>query len=59
MGTEEKVEFEQPRMQIVKPTTEGKVIKVVDGKSSIEPNKSVKGQASDRKSMTTGSRKKV
>lgn len=46
-------------MQIVKPTTEGKVIKVVDGKSSIEPNKSTKGQASDRKSVTTGSRKKI
>lgn len=26
-------------MQVVRPTTEGKVIKVVDGRSAVEPKK--------------------
>jgi len=36
MGVEEKVETEEPRTHTIKPTvTEGKVIKIVDGKSSV------------------------
>ena len=47
-------------MQVVKPTTQGKVIKVIDGKSSVEQNKMMKGQPSDRKSTTSNiSRKKI
>ena len=33
MGFEEKMEAEEPRPHFVRPTTEAKVIKVVDGKS--------------------------
>ena len=37
MGVQEKVESEEPRPHTIKPTiTEGKVIKIVDGKSSVE-----------------------
>ena len=36
MGFEEKVEAEEPRPHFVRPTTEAKVIKVIDGKSEVE-----------------------
>ena len=57
MGVEEKGELDEPRMQIVKPTTEGKVIKVVDGRSSVE-HKNLKPQ-SERKQGTALNRKKL
>lgn len=35
MGFEEKIEVEEPRPHFVRPTTEAKVIKVIDGKSEV------------------------
>lgn len=55
MGVEEVREEDEPRMQVVRPTTEGKVIKVVEGKSVTETGK--KGLTD--KASITGSRKKV
>ena len=51
-------------MQIVRPTTEGKVIKVVDGRSAVEtgvarPSEAKKGMGSDRFSVASSSRKKI
>ena len=57
MGAEEKCELDEPRMQIVKPTTEGKVIKVIDGRSSVE-QKNLKPQ-SERKQGSALNRKKL
>ena len=53
MGVEEKIENEEPRMQIVRPTTEGKVIKVVDGRSAVETGVPKKTQS------VAGSRRKI
>lgn len=36
MGYAEKDEVEEPRAQLVKPTSEAKVIRVIDGKSSVD-----------------------
>lgn len=59
MGVQEPMEIEEPRMQVVKPTTEGKVIKVVDGKSTLESNRVHRPQISERKSgPTIGPKKK-
>lgn len=33
---EEKQESEEPRMQLIRPTTEAKVIRVVDGRSNVD-----------------------
>ena len=52
-------------MQIVRPTTEGKVIKVVDGRSAVEsgthrpPESTKKAAVSDRFSVAGSSRKKI
>lgn len=35
LGMEEKMEVEEPRPQLVRPTTEAKVIRVYEGKSSV------------------------
>ena len=40
---------EEPRTQVVRPTTEGKVIKVMNGKSSIDKSRSQ--FSSSRKNM--------
>jgi|JI10StandDraft_1071094.scaffolds.fasta_scaffold1018662_1 hypothetical protein len=36
MGYAEKDEVEEPRAQMIKPTSEAKVIRVIDGKSSVD-----------------------
>ena len=36
LGMEERSEIEEPRPHVVKPTSEAKVIRVVDGKSNVE-----------------------
>lgn len=36
MGFAEKEEVEEPRPHLVKPTTEAKVIRVIDGKSAVD-----------------------
>lgn len=41
MGVEQNDECEEPRPILVKPSTEGKVIKIVDGKSSTVDSKKV------------------
>jgi hypothetical protein len=42
MGIEQHEEYEEPRPILVKPSTEGKVIKIVDGKSStVDSKKSI------------------
>lgn len=33
---EEKQEAEEPRLQLIRPTTEAKVIRVVDGRSNVD-----------------------
>lgn len=58
MGIEEKNEVEEPRMQIVKPTTEGKVIKVIDGRSALENSKGLKGSSSERRSQVSATNRK-
>ncbi len=51
MGIEQNDECEEPRPILVKPSTEGKVIKIVDGKSStVDPKKT---------SPTIGSSKQI
>lgn len=56
MGVEEPREREEPQMQVVRPTTEGKVIKVVDGRSAVEPRKA---PSVVDKSSFSSSRKKI
>jgi hypothetical protein len=41
MGIEQNDDYEEPRPILVKPSTEGKVIKIVDGKSSTVDSKKV------------------
>lgn len=42
MGIEQSDECEEPRPILVKPSTEGKVIRVIDGKSStVDPKKTL------------------
>jgi hypothetical protein len=36
LGMEEKQESEEPRLQLIRPTTEAKVIRVVDGRSNVD-----------------------
>lgn len=51
VGYAEKDEAEEPRTQLVKPTSEAKVIRVIDGKSSVDStqkdNKFKKSTVSD------------
>ena len=44
-------------MQIVKPATEGKVIKVIDGRSAVEGSKMMKASSTERKSQMQNRKK--
>lgn len=58
MGIEQNDECEEPRPILVKPSTEGKVIKIVDGKSSmVETKKNIPPQNTcSRTNLNTSSK---
>ena len=56
---EEKQEVEEPRMQLIRPTTEAKVIRVVDGRSNVDTGRKAPTTSTVPSNKIESGRKKI